>query len=200
MDQQAIHNAAGHMERLLAACGFGVFMACVFIVLIFVVSRGQAGRGMVMIIALYVLFFCIAMSMWAQGIRIGHIDPQIVKYGGYIAAAVMFIRALQGIIQRADPAALTAISGIIIGGGALGVLSIWGEPRSMLMVALILFVVGLIVFSIIAAWVLDRHDERKLQTQILLDRGRTIERLPYEEPKKLINNGRNLPALRKENQ
>jgi len=200
VNQEALHNFAGHQERLLAALGFGVFMACILIVILFIISHGQMGRWAVFFVALYALFFCTAMSMWAQGIRIGQIDPQIIKYIGIIAAALMFIRALQGIIQRADPAAMVAISGIIIGGGTLGVLSIWGEPRSMLMIALILFVLGLIVFSIFAAWVLDRHDERKLQTQILLDRGRTIESIPYTEPKKLTSqsSGRNLPAVRRD--
>lgn len=196
-----IHNVAGHMERLLAATGFGMFMAIMVVIATIVLSHGQAGRGWLALLALYVAFVFICMSLWAQGLSFGsiHVSPEVIKNIGIIIATVMALWAVIGIIQRASPGALLGITGILMGCGLVGVMSIWGAPHNMLIIALMLFIVGLVVFIAVGALVLDRHDERKHQA--LLSQSSRELQLPYTEQKRISPppNRRNLPAKRDDN-
>ena len=183
------HAALLHdLNSALASLGFGFVMAVATVIFLAWLGLGGFARSRwaLAFILMFVAFFCVCMSMWAQDLHFAfHVDREAVRVltwsAAGIVAAIIVGRFIQIIVERAPPAALVACLSVLMGCGLVGVLSIWAAPKNLLLLVAIVGLVALVAMIAILAWVLDRAHQRSVQypRQVVINHAPQVEALPY---------------------
>ena len=170
-----------HINNFGAATGFGLAMGIALIPALLLAGMRPSKFTFALLVATVALV-CICLALWAQNLRLDHVNLDAIKAIAWTAAGIVATiivgRSIQSIVERAPPTALVVIFSILAGCVLCAGLVLFAPYHNLLLILFIVLILALTVAVTVLAWATDRRHARENDHRVYLPREPQAPSLP----------------------